>query len=93
MQKNWIFMIYLAVCAGWDGRTRRIPNWLTVVGLAGGVVMAGMQGMWAAVGMYGAGMTAGLQGVENVAGLHGAGVAAGLQGMQTATTVQAWACA
>lgn len=93
MQKNWIFMIYLAVCAGWDGKTRRIPNWLTVVGLAGGVVMAGMQGMWAAAGMYGAGMTAGLQGVENVAGLHGAGVAAGLQGMQTATAAQAWAFA
>ena len=58
MQKNWIFMIYLAVCAGWDGRTMRIPNWLTVVGLACGVVMAGMQGMWAAAGMYGAGMAA-----------------------------------
>lgn len=58
MQKNWIFMIYLAVCAGWDGKTRRIPNWLTVVGLAGGVVMAGTQGMWAAAGMYGAGMAA-----------------------------------
>ena len=88
MQKNWIFMIYLAVCAGWDGKTRRIPNWMTVVGLAGGVVMAGMQGMWAAAGMYGAGMTAGLQGVENVAGLYRAGVAAGLQGMQTATAAQ-----
>ena len=58
MQKNWIFMIYLAVCAGWDGKTRRIPNWLTVVGLAGGVVMAGMQGMWAAAEMYGTGMAA-----------------------------------
>ena len=58
MQKNWIFMIYLAVCPGWDGKTRRIPNWLTVVGLAGGVVMAGMQGMWAAAEMYGTGMAA-----------------------------------
>ncbi|WP_302326817.1 A24 family peptidase [Enterocloster lavalensis] len=58
MQKNWIFMIYLAVCAGWDGKTRRIPNWLTVVGLAGGVVMAGMQGIWEATGMYGAAMAA-----------------------------------
>ena len=73
MQKNWIFMIYLAVCAGWDGRTRQIPNGLTVWGLAGGVMMAGMQGMWT---------VAGLQGAEVTAGLYGAEVAAGLQGVQ-----------
>lgn len=64
MQENWIFMIYLAVCAGWDGRTRRIPNGLTVLGLAGGGMMAGMQGMWTAVGLHGAEAAAGLQGVQ-----------------------------
>ena len=84
MQENWIFMIYLAVCAGWDGRTRRIPNGLTVLGLAGGVMMVGMQGMWTAAGLHGVGVAA---------GLHGAEAADGLQGVQTATAVQAWAFA
>ena len=64
MQENWIFMIYLAVCAGWDGRTRRIPNGLTVLGLAGGVMMVGMQGMWTAAGLHGAEAADGLQGVQ-----------------------------
>ena len=64
MQENWIFMIYLAVCAGWDGRTRRIPNGLTVLGLAGGVMMAGMQGIGMAAGLHGAEAAAGLQGVQ-----------------------------
>ena len=84
MQENWIFMIYLAVCAGWDRRTRRIPNGLTVLGLAGGMMMVGMQGMWTAAGLHGVGVAA---------GLHGAEAADGLQGVQTATAVQAWAFA
>lgn len=53
MQKNWIFVIYLAVCAGWDGRTRRLPNWLTAAGLAGGVMTAGLHGAEVAAGLQG----------------------------------------
>ncbi|MBS6952200.1 MAG: prepilin peptidase [Enterocloster asparagiformis] len=44
MQKNWLFLIYLAACAGWDMKTRRIPNWLAALGLAAGLAAAGAEG-------------------------------------------------
>ena len=39
-QSVWVLALSLAVVAGWsDWRTRRIPNWLTVPGLAAGIAL------------------------------------------------------
>lgn len=32
-----VILLWLFVCAGHDWRTQRVPNWLTLPGLAGGV--------------------------------------------------------
>lgn len=58
MQGIWFFVIYLAACAVWDGRTRRIPNGLAVLGLAAGLMAAGGQGVVGIAAAAGRGMAA-----------------------------------
>jgi prepilin peptidase CpaA len=58
----WIVTIGFGICAGWlDLRTRRIPNWLTVSGLAVGLtanlIFGGWQGL--RTSMVGAGVALG----------------------------------
>lgn len=44
----WILAVILASAAGWlDWRYRRIPNWLTVSGLAAGIAVNSLAGGWA----------------------------------------------
>jgi prepilin peptidase CpaA len=43
----WILAVVLAVAAGiWDGRWRRIPNWLTVSGAATGIAVNTILSRW-----------------------------------------------
>lgn len=42
MLKFWAFMIFLAVVSLWDGRTKRIPNWLILGGAAAAVLFEGV---------------------------------------------------
>lgn len=58
MQGIWFFVIYLAACAAWDGRTRRIPNGLAVLGLAAGLLAAGGRGGPEIAAAAGRGMSA-----------------------------------
>lgn len=43
-----VVFIWLAVCAGFDLRLRRVPNRLTLIPLAGGLVLASLSGNWPA---------------------------------------------
>lgn len=42
MSKFWVFMIFLAAAGIWDGRTKRIPNWLIFAGAVAGVLLGGV---------------------------------------------------
>ena len=44
-------LLWLAVCAAWDWRTRTVPNWLTLPPLAAAVVARVLVGRWSAVGV------------------------------------------
>jgi prepilin peptidase CpaA len=44
-----VTLVFVACSAVLDGRTRRIPNWLTVSGVATGVVVHGALGGWRGV--------------------------------------------
>lgn len=55
----WLFVVFLAVWAGgMDWRFRRIPNWLTMPGLAMGFVVNGLADGWPGVkaSLLGAGL-------------------------------------
>ena len=60
---QWVVATSLAVIAGWlDWRTNKIPNWLTVSGLAVGIVIYAMARGWAGVlaALSGAGLMLGV---------------------------------
>lgn len=40
--------VWLVVCAGFDLRLRQVPNWLTLIPLAGGMLLASLRGNWPA---------------------------------------------
>lgn len=42
MLKFWAFMTFLAAVSIWDGRTKRIPNWLILGGAAAAVLFEGV---------------------------------------------------
>jgi prepilin peptidase CpaA len=46
----WVNFVVLALAAGIDIRTRRIPNWLTLPFLASGLVFQAFNGGWGGVG-------------------------------------------
>ncbi len=59
----WIFALIMAVWAGWvDWRSRRIPNWLTVPGVAIGLVVNTVAWGWSGTktALEGAGLGLGL---------------------------------
>ena len=46
----WLLALAVGVCAGWtDWKSRRIPNWLTLPGLALGITAHGIASGWAGV--------------------------------------------
>jgi prepilin peptidase CpaA len=52
-------LVLLVVCAIWDVRYRRIPNWATLPGIALGLGMNGLLNGWAGVKMSGIGFLVG----------------------------------
>ena len=42
MLKFWVFMTFLAAVSIWDGRTKRIPNWLILGGAVAAVLFEGV---------------------------------------------------
>jgi Flp pilus assembly protein protease CpaA len=44
-------MIWLIVCAGYDLRTRTVPNWLTLIPLFGALLFVCLRGFWPAAGL------------------------------------------
>jgi len=55
----WAITLAFIACAGWiDGRTRRLPNWLTVSGFLAGLTLHSFASGWqgAALALKGAGL-------------------------------------
>lgn len=50
MLKFWVFMIFLAVVSVWDGKTKKIPNWLIVGGATVGILFGGAGMAWNEMG-------------------------------------------
>jgi Flp pilus assembly protein protease CpaA len=44
-----VVVVWLAACTVFDLRTRKVPNWLTLIPLLGALVLASLRGNWPAV--------------------------------------------
>lgn len=58
MLKFWVFMTFLAAVSLWDGRTKRIPNWLILGGAAAAVLFEGVLAWGSGEAARGAGLAA-----------------------------------